>query len=119
MRGNHSVLGGGSTRNRSLWETVFIWTAQATCPVEASAKMDACAFLACLRLSYVLCQGCSMATAVQSNPLFISGARHDSTVTMRHVWRKRFVVRVPSGVWHSRAPGPAVPTAIRNTVIAR
>ena len=44
---NHSALGGGSTRNRSLWETVFIWTAQATCPVEASAKMDACAFLAC------------------------------------------------------------------------
>jgi len=47
MRGNPSVVrGGGSTSNRSLWETVFIWTAQATCPVEASAKMDACAFLA-------------------------------------------------------------------------
>jgi len=25
----------------------FIWTAQATCPVEASAKTDACAFLTC------------------------------------------------------------------------
>jgi len=43
---NRSVAG-DSTRNRSLWKTVFIWTAQATCPVEASAKMDACAFLAC------------------------------------------------------------------------
>jgi len=31
----------------------------------------------CLRLSCVLCQGCSMATALQSNLLFIPGAPYD------------------------------------------